>query len=137
LRERATTQALSDQQVWDLVAAAWHSNRTPARLAEGRQLYAANCAACHGETGRGDGVMATSLQKAAPSDMPGMPGHDTVKPIDFTDGKIMPGANSAILQGKIIRGGMGTGMPYWGPIFTESQIWALVDYLWTFQFSDQ
>jgi len=29
---------------------------------------------------------------------------------------------------------MGTGMPYWGPIFTNQQIWSLVDYLWTFQF---
>ena len=134
LRERATTQALSDQQVWDLVAAAWRSNTTPARLAEGRQLYAANCAACHGETGRGDGVMATSLQKAAPSDMPGMPGHDTVKPIDFTNSQNLLGASSAILEGKIIRGGMGTGMPYWGPILTAPQIWALIDYLWMFQF---
>ncbi len=134
LRERATTQALSDQQVWDLVAAAWRSNTTPARLAEGRQLYAANCAACHGETGRGDGVMATSLQKAAPSDMPGMLGHDTVKPIDFTNSQNLLGASSAILEGKIIRGGMGTGMPYWGPILTAPQIWALIDYLWMFQF---
>jgi mono/diheme cytochrome c family protein/plastocyanin len=134
LRERATTQALSDQQVWDLVAAAWRSNTTPARLAEGRQLYAANCAACHGETGRGDGVMAASLQKAAPSDMPGMPGHDTVKPIDFTNTQNLLGASSAILEGKIVRGGMGTGMPYWGPILTASQIWALIDYLWMFQF---
>lgn len=134
LRNRATTQALSDQQVWDIVAAAWRSNTTSDRLAEGRQLYTANCAACHGETGKGDGVMAASLQKAAPSDMPGMLGHDTVRPIDFTNAQNLLGASSAILEGKIIRGGMGTGMPYWGPILTESQIWALVDYLWMFQF---
>jgi mono/diheme cytochrome c family protein len=47
----------------------------------------------------------------------------------------MLGANSAILQGKLLRGGMGTGMPNWGTIFTEEEIWALVDYLWTFQFA--
>jgi len=41
------------------------------------------------------------------------------------------------MQGKIIRGGMGTGMPYWGPIFTEAQTWALVDYLWSFTFDYQ
>jgi mono/diheme cytochrome c family protein len=29
---------------------------------------------------------------------------------------------------------MGTGMPGWGPIFTKEQTWALVAYLWTFQF---
>jgi len=134
LRERASARTLTDQQVWDLVALAWRSNTTARQLAEGKKLYAENCAACHGETGRGDGVMAASLQKAAPSDMPGMSGHDTVKPIDFTDAKNMLGASDAILEGKIIRGGMGTGMPYWGPIFTTEQIQALVDYLWTFQF---
>jgi mono/diheme cytochrome c family protein len=134
LRERAATSALTDQQVWDLVALAWRSNTTSDRLAEGRKLYAENCAACHGETGRGDGVMAVSLQTAAPSDMPDMIGHSTLTPIDFTAARNMLGANSAILQGKIVRGGMGTGMPYWGSIFTGAQTWALVDYLWTFQF---
>jgi mono/diheme cytochrome c family protein/plastocyanin len=134
LRTQAAPKSLSDQQVWDLVALAWQSNTMPDRLAEGRKLYAENCAACHGETGHGDGVMAASLQKAAPSDMPGMIGHDTITPVDFTNAKNLLGANSAILQGKIVRGGMGTGMPYWGPIFTEAQIWALIDYLWTFQF---
>jgi len=134
LRARDTSKLLSDQQVWDLVALAWQSNTTPDRVAEGRKLYAENCAACHGETGHGDGVMAAALQQAAPSDMPGTIGHDTVKPVDFTNAKNLLGANSAILQGKIVRGGMGTGMPYWGPIFTEAQTWALIDYLWTFQF---
>ncbi len=143
LRARDTAKSLSDQQVWDMVALAWRSNTTPDRLAEGKKLYAENCAACHGETGKGEGIMAASLRKAAPADMPGTPapdagagavGHDTVTPIAFTDARNLLGANSAILQGKIVRGGMGTGMPYWGPIFTEAQIWALVDYLWTFQF---
>ncbi len=140
LRARDISKSLSDQQVWDLVALAWQSNTTPDRVAEGRKLYAENCAACHGETGHGDGVfasegvMAASLQQAAPSDMPGVIGHETVTPVDFTNAKNLLGANSAILQGKIVRGGMGTGMPYWGPIFTEAQIWALIDYLWTFQF---
>jgi mono/diheme cytochrome c family protein len=48
----------------------------------------------------------------------------------------MLGASSALLQGKILRGGMGSGMPYWGPILTEAQMWALTDYLWTFQFGE-
>jgi mono/diheme cytochrome c family protein/uncharacterized cupredoxin-like copper-binding protein len=134
LRSSSITQGLSDDQVWDLVAWQWRSNTTPERLAEGRRLYAENCAACHGETGKGDGVIAPSLEK-----MPGMTGmavtgHETVAPIDFTDAKNMLGASEAILEGKIIRGGMGTGMPYWGPIFTEEQLQAVVDYLWTFQF---
>jgi len=133
LRSSSVTQNLSDTQVWDLVALTWRSNTTPERLAAGQKLYAQNCAACHGETGQGNGVIAPSLKKTP---MPGMTmtGHETVAPINFTDAKNMLDASDAILEGKIIRGGMGTGMPYWGPIFTLEQIQSLVDYLWTFQF---
>jgi len=134
MRSASITQGLSDDQVWDLVALTWRSNTTPERLAEGQQLYAQNCAACHGETGKGDGVIAPSLKKTPMPDMT-MTGHETVAPIDFTDAQDMLGASGAILEGKIIRGGMGTGMPYWGPIFTTEQIQAVADYLWTFQFA--
>ena len=61
-------------------------------------------------------------------------GHMTMAPTDFTDAVHMLSLSPARLQGKIIRGGMGTGMPFWGPIFTESQTWALADFLWSFQF---
>lgn len=142
LRMRPASAGLTDQQLWNEVAAVWLAASSQERLAEGRRLYGDNCAACHGETGRGDGVMAKSLAAGPTSTptvsehagMPGMTGHGTVAPTAFTDRRNMLGASAAFLQGKIIRGGMGTGMPYWGPIFTESQLWALVDYLWTFQF---
>jgi mono/diheme cytochrome c family protein/plastocyanin len=145
LKSASDTAPLSDQQIWDLIAWQRRSSTTPERLAEGQQLYAQNCAACHGETGKGDGVIAPSLKKMPLPDgsaMPGMQmtpqesltGHETVGPIDFTDVRNMLGASDAILEGKIIRGGMGTGMPYWGPILTSEQIQALLDYLWTFQF---
>jgi len=55
-------------------------------------------------------------------------------PVDFTDPQRMLGASPALLQGKILRGGMGTGMPMWGSIFTEEQISDLVAYLYSFQF---
>jgi hypothetical protein len=61
-------------------------------------------------------------------------GQALLPPSDFTDAQNMLGASSALLQGKIIRGGMGTGMPYWGTIFTDEEIEALVDHIWTFQF---
>ncbi len=137
LRAASFSNGLSDMQVWNLVAWVWRSNTTPESIASGKRLYSQNCAACHGETGQGNGVMAASLKKAVPSgNMSGMPGHDTAAPVNFTDARNMLGASSAILQGKIIRGGMGTGMPYWGPIFTDAQVWSLVDYLWTFQFEE-
>lgn len=130
LRTNAVLADLTDTAIWDLVARIWEQNTTPEKLREGERLYQANCAACHGETGRGDGVMASALAGDSLTEF----GHGTTSPADFSDGERMLGASPALLQGKILRGGMGTGMPYWGPIFTEDQTWALVDYLWTFQF---
>jgi mono/diheme cytochrome c family protein len=40
-----------------------------------------------------------------------------------------------LLHGKIVRGGMGTGMPNWGSLLTDAEVWALVDYLYGFQFT--
>jgi plastocyanin len=128
LRQEPFAASLSDPQVWDLVAWIWRQGTTPDRLAEGQELYARNCAACHGETGAGDGVMAAQVA-AEYADS----GH-AAGPVAFTDAHRSLATSPVIQQGKIIRGGMGTGMPYWGPIFTDEQIWSLVDYLWTFQF---
>jgi mono/diheme cytochrome c family protein/plastocyanin len=132
---RAETTAVTDAEVWDLVAWAWQSHTTREALKTGQQLYTDNCAACHGATGAGDGVLAQAL--AQPPSGPTEMGHTTTQPIDLTEATSMLGASPALLYGKIIRGGMGTGMPYWGPIFTEAQTWALVDYLWTFQFETE
>lgn len=132
LRRDPSTAGLSDPRVWDLVAHLWWSTTSPEALSEGQELYARICAACHGEDGDGNGVMSVPHIPSA------APGHDSANhagtPADFTDHSAMLGASSALLQGKILRGGMGTGMPYWGPILTETQMWALTDYLWTFQF---
>ncbi len=136
LRADPISKELTDTDVWDLVAFVWQSNTSVEALAEGGRLYAANCAACHGETGAGDGVAAKALvnkERAATTEF----GHSVQAPADFTGAHHMLGASPALLQGKIIRGGMGTGMPYWGPIFTEAQTWALVDYLWSFTFAYQ
>jgi mono/diheme cytochrome c family protein/plastocyanin len=131
LRDETATAALSDSQVWDLVAYLWQRNTDPAALATGEALYTTNCAACHGNGGAGDGPMAAI---AAPNGPTVETGHGPQAPANFADPTRMLSASPALLQGKIIRGGMGTGMPYWGPIFTDEQTWALVDYLYTFQF---
>jgi plastocyanin len=121
LRGEEGLDALNDEKIWDLVAVLYWSNTTRDDLIKGEQLYTDNCAACHGTNGEGNGIFAQApdLQET---------------PTDFTDPNLMLGASSSLLQGKIIRGGMGTSMPYWGTIFTEDQTWSLVDYLWSFQF---
>ncbi len=137
LRQEPGLKEYSDQDIWDLVAVIARTNTTPQLLKEGQQLYAANCAACHGETGGGDGVMAGSLGKNPMGSMAtgtaGISGHETIPPVNFTDPATALGASPALLQGKILRGGMGTGMPNWGPVFTDEQIWALVAYIQSFQ----
>ncbi len=144
LRQEPVTATLGDQQVWDLVAWVWRQGTTPSKLAEGQALYARDCAACHGESGAGDGVMADEVaaEYAASAEFHSgsdhamnQPGEGSAAgPVDFTDPHRALATSPVIQEGKIVRGGMGTGMPYWGPIFTEEQVWALVDTLWTFQF---
>jgi cytochrome c oxidase subunit 2 len=118
LRSEGETAVLTDSEVWDLVAAIWQAQTTDEQVQLGQTLYTQNCAACHGNSGAGDGVFGQAFDPAS----------------DFTDAQTMLGASTAVLDGKIRRGGMGTGMPYWGTIFTDEEIEALIAYLWTFQF---
>jgi len=136
LRNDPNMTSYSDQQLWDAVAFIWQSNTTPEALTEAQQLYAQNCAACHGGSGTGDGIF-SGEQAQVQGEASGMVlGHETVIPSDFTDPHHMLSTSPAALQGKILRGGMGTGMPMWGVIFTEEQTWSLVSYLYTFQFEE-
>jgi len=114
------TSALSPQERWDLIAYLWSTTTTPQRLATGQALYEKNCAACHNVTGNGRGPAWRYLDD---------------EPQSFADATTMAGGTSWIYFGKIVRGGMGTGMPYFGKLFTEEQTWSLIDYLWTFLFA--
>ncbi len=131
LRAEPSLKDLPGAALWDAVAFLWSRQVTPARLAEAAQLYATNCAACHGESGQGDGVMVRGLPVIDYQDHQSM-AEQRVRPPDFTDPKNLLGASPALLEGKMIRGGMGTGMPYWGPIFTRQQLDDLVSYIYTF-----
>jgi FtsP/CotA-like multicopper oxidase with cupredoxin domain len=135
--DELSSTSLTEKQRWDVVAYIWRSNTTKESLTNGGQLYAQNCAACHGENGAGDGVFADDLAASGEASMQTMTRADNMMmqvPVDFTDPTRMLGASPALLQGKILRGGMGTGMPMWGSIYTEEQIWDLIAYLYSFQF---
>jgi mono/diheme cytochrome c family protein/plastocyanin len=138
--EELKDTSLTDGQRWDVVAALWESNTSPESLENGRRLYTQNCAACHGENGAGDGVFADDLKATGDSSAQTMTGAQDMKmqtPANLADPQRILGASPALLQGKILRGGMGTGMPMWGSIFTEEQIWDLVTYIYSFQFEYQ
>jgi mono/diheme cytochrome c family protein/plastocyanin len=118
--ESAAAPSLTTDDTWDLVSYLWSLTTTPERLDVGSALYAKNCAACHGEAGTGDGPGSLYTQQTT---------------TDFTDPATMTGGSGALYLAKTRRGGMGTGMPYFGPIFTDDELSAVVDYLWTFLFS--
>jgi mono/diheme cytochrome c family protein len=123
LRSDPATQSLSRAQTWDLIASLWTQRLDRRAIAQGDLLYQANCAACHGTSGAGDGVMARHFL-----DPPVM---------DFSDLSRMATANTILLEAKVLRGGMGSGMPYWGSIMTSSDMEALVEYLWTLTFTPE
>ncbi len=116
----AANPAAPKADLADAIAYLWLSDSSPEKRAEAATLYAKNCAACHGQTGGGDGPVA---------------GLTAEEPVPFTDLEHMFEARSDVLYAKIRRGGMGTDMPNFGTLFTPEETWALVDLLWTFAFS--
>ena len=89
---------------------------TPALLGEGRKLFAANCAVCHGAEGHGDGPMAKSLNPP---------------PVDLSVTLSMPVAQDDFLYWTIAEGGapVGSAMPAFKTTLKPDQIWAVVSAL--------
>ncbi len=133
LRAKPALADRSDADLWDMVAFIWESNTTPEAIVRGKQLFAQNCAACHGAAGGGNGVFADQLASQGAAGGLNMM---LQRPADLADPQRMLGASPALLQGKILRGGMGTGMPSWGPIFADTDTWKIISYLYTFQFKE-
>jgi plastocyanin len=123
---------LSEAEAWDVVAYLWLADVDAERLQFAATLYAKNCAACHGETGDGRGPGAGALVAQ------GIGQHGDMsmraEPPAFADPRMVLGGSSDVYYAKLRRGGMGTGMPGFGSIFTPEETWALVDHLWTFVF---
>jgi mono/diheme cytochrome c family protein len=85
---------------------------TAESLARGQQLYAANCAVCHGTTGHGDGPAARTLNPP---------------PLDLT--VHVPLHPDAVLYGWISNGVPGTAMPVWKDQISADDRWNLLNYL--------
>jgi hypothetical protein len=109
----------AEQDIWDLIAYLWRERTNDEALALGASLYKENCAACHGPDGGGDGPYASFTPGEEPN---------------LRNPANAYGASPARYYAKIGRGGMGTGMPNWGTIFDENEMWSLVDTLYSFAF---
>lgn len=84
---------------------------TSGSIALGRELYMANCAVCHGPTGRGDGPQAASL---------------TIRPADFS---IHIPYHSDAFFFEVMTRGLGGVMPPFGDRLTEKQRWDILNWL--------
>jgi len=104
---------LSEMEIWDVLYYEWTLATSPEEVARGQLLFSESCVSCHGAMGDG-----SALPGAA----------------DFTDQEFMSSENPAEFFVKITEGVEDTAMPAWGGTFTEDEIWALVNYAWTFAY---
>jgi copper transport protein len=87
---------------------------TNASVATGKELYLANCAICHGDTGHGDGPAAHGLNP---------------QPVDLT---VHVGLHAdGVLWGWITYGIPRTAMPAWQSKLSDTERWDVVDFLRT------
>jgi mono/diheme cytochrome c family protein len=93
-------------------------------IARGKELYfdtqTANCAACHGDTGVGDGPSAGDFL-----DGWGYP----IRPRDLTTGVYRAGSSAAALYRSIATGINGTPMPSFEDSMTPENVWDLVHFV--------
>lgn len=97
---------------------------TPEAIERGRHLFVstdgAYCAACHGESGKGDGPSAGEFR-----DDWGYP----IVPRDLTTGVFRAGGEPADLYRSIATGINGTPMPAYGTSISPEDTWALVHFI--------
>ncbi len=110
-------RSLSDRQRWDVVAYAFGLSVDRQEVAQGEEIYQAECAACHGEDGRGDGPEATD-----PSAMP-----------DFQDQEYMASQSLANFYQAISEGS--GSMPAFAERYAENERWAMGAYVRSLSFA--
>ncbi|HEV8151185.1 MAG TPA: FTR1 family protein [Gemmatimonadales bacterium] len=82
-------------------------------LAQGREVYRANCAACHGATGRGDGPQAAALNP---------------RPANLADAAALTGSSPLDFYRRITVGTAGTAMTPYEHVLSAEERWAVALY---------
>jgi high-affinity iron transporter len=93
-------------------------------LEAAKTVYDQNCAQCHGETGRGDGPAAETMQPKEP------------KPANFLDADLMSGLSAFKAFNTTSFGIEGTGMPNFSALSDEAR-WEASFYVLALRFSAQ
>jgi high-affinity iron transporter len=96
--------------------------RTLPSLAAGRTVYLQNCAQCHGETGRGDGAAAATMQPKEPL------------PANFLDPDLMRGLSPFKAFNTTSFGIDGTAMPNFSAL-SEDERWQVAFYVMSLRHS--
>ncbi|MCA9873913.1 MAG: c-type cytochrome, partial [Anaerolineales bacterium] len=109
------TNPINETSRWDLVAAVYSLATPPEAIQQGETLYNENCAACHGETGQGDGP------EAAAQETP---------PTDLTDLTYWYTRSNEDVFNAIAN----NGIPAHAYELTDDERWAVVDYGRTFSY---
>jgi mono/diheme cytochrome c family protein len=86
-------------------------------VARGRGLYVKQCATCHGDTGKGDGVQEQRDESGVP-----------IRPRDFTRGVFKGGREREQLYARILLGVPGTPMPA-SSNFKPEEVGDLINYI--------
>ncbi|MDH4130508.1 MAG: FTR1 family protein [Gemmatimonadota bacterium] len=90
-------------------------------LALGREVYATECASCHGSLGRGDGSAAANLSPP---------------PADLTDFRFLADATPLDFYRRITIGVAGTAMPAYESRLTGEERWAVAVYAGTLRYPE-
>jgi mono/diheme cytochrome c family protein len=113
------TRVLDDRQRWDVVAYVYTLSQDGDVLEEGRALFQASCAECHGPTGRGDGPRAGALSN---------------RPVSWTEDQSRLAALSAEDIAALVLAGKGE-MPAFADSLRADQAAALAVYTRTLSFA--
>jgi mono/diheme cytochrome c family protein len=106
-------ETLSEMDIWDVLYYEWTFATSPEEIAQGKELFAANCATCHGAAGDGSGLTGAA---------------------NFTDQAFISNEDPLGFFQAIHDGVEGSAMPAWGDKLSDDEIWSVINFVWTFAY---